>query len=117
MENPYRWNPNGGTRRSFLKGAATLGLTLAATGGARGQLAPVVLINADGSVSTNTTLAANPNVAQWVSPSASVASSLETGRLDIGGQRNGCCSSRTALPVPWPIAKGRRGQSWRWTEG
>ena len=39
------------------------------------------MINEDGSVSTNATLAANPNAAQWVSPSAFVASSLETGRI------------------------------------
>ena len=48
-------------RRSFLKGTGALGLTLAAAGGARGQSASVVVINEDGSVSTNATLAANPN--------------------------------------------------------
>ena len=69
------------SRRSFLRGTAALGLTLAAAGGARGQSASVVLINEDGSVSTNATLAANPNAAHWVSPSAFVASSLETGRI------------------------------------
>jgi hypothetical protein len=56
-------------------------LTLAAAEGARGQSASVVVINEDGSVSTNATLAANPNAAHWVSPSAFVASSLETGRI------------------------------------
>jgi hypothetical protein len=62
-------------------GTGALGLTLAAAGGARAQSASVVVINEDGSVSTNATLAANPNAAQWVSPSAFVASSLETGRI------------------------------------
>jgi hypothetical protein len=83
MENLYRRNPSGSTRRNFLKGAGALGLTLAATGGARGQSASVVVINEDGSVSTTATLAANPNAAHWVSPSAFVASSLETGRMAI----------------------------------
>src|SRR5215475_15083173 len=68
----------GHSRRALLKGTVALGLTLAA-GGARGQ--SVVVINANGSVSTNATLAANPNAAHWVSPSAFVASSLETGRI------------------------------------
>ena len=37
----------------------------------------VVVINEDGSVSTN----ANTGAAKWISPSAFVASSLETGRI------------------------------------
>ena len=52
-------------------------MTLAAAGGARGQSASVVVINEDGSVSTNT----NTGAAKWISPSAFVASSLETGRI------------------------------------
>ena len=77
MERLYRRNPRGSTRRDFLRGAGALGLTLAAAGGARGQSASVVVINEDGSVSTNT----NTGAAKWISPSAFVASSLETGRI------------------------------------
>ena len=58
MENLYRRNPSGSTRRNFLKGAGTLGLTLAAAGRARAQSASVVVINEDGTVSTNA-------VAEW----------------------------------------------------
>ena len=77
MENLYRRYPSGSTRRGFLMGAGALGLTLAAAGGAYGQAASVVVINEDGSVSTN----ANTGAAKWISPSAFVASSLETGRI------------------------------------
>ena len=81
MNNIFRGYQADHSRRSFLRGTGALGLTFAAAGGARGQSASVVVINEDGSVSTNATLAANPNAAQWVSPSAFVASSLETGRI------------------------------------
>jgi hypothetical protein len=50
-------------------------LTVAATGRARGQ--SVVVINENSSVSTNAVTGA----AKWISPSAFVASSLETGRI------------------------------------
>jgi hypothetical protein len=75
MENLYRRNPSGSTRRDFLKGTGAVGLTLAATGRARGQ--SVVVINANGSISTNAVTGA----AKWISPSAFVASSLEGGRI------------------------------------
>ena len=52
-------------------------MTLAAARGARGTSTSVVVINENGTVSTGT----NPAAAQWVSPSAFVASSLETGRI------------------------------------
>src|SRR6516165_6340062 len=77
MENLCRRNPSGRTRRDFLKGAGTLGLTLATAGRARGQSASVVVINENGSVSTNAVTGA----AKWISPSTFVASSLETGRI------------------------------------
>jgi hypothetical protein len=77
MKNPSRGYRAGRSRRNFLKGAGALGLTLAAAGGARGTSASVVVINENGTVSTST----NPAAAQWVSPSAFVASSLETGRI------------------------------------
>jgi hypothetical protein len=66
------------SRRSFLKGTGALGLTLTAGAGpAHGQSAPVVVINESGTVSSNATSGA----AKWISPSAIVASSLETGRI------------------------------------
>jgi hypothetical protein len=52
-------------------------LTLAAAGRARGQSASVVVINENGTVSTN----ASSGAAKWISPSAFVASSLETGPI------------------------------------
>ena len=52
-------------------------MTLAAAGDARATSTSVVLINENGTVSTST----NPAAAQWVSPSAFTASSLETGRI------------------------------------
>jgi hypothetical protein len=67
----------GRSRRSFLKGTAALGLTLAVARPALGTTASVVVINENGTVSTS----ANPAAAKWVSPSAFVASSLETGRI------------------------------------
>ena len=77
MKNPSRGYRAGRSRRSFLTGAGALGLTLAAARGARGTSTSVVVINENGTVSTG----ANPAAAQWVSPSAFVASSLETGRI------------------------------------
>src|SRR5215831_16026890 len=79
MENRYRRNLSGSTRRNFLKGAGTLGLTLAAAGAARGQLASVVVINESGTVSTNATSGA----ATWISDSLSpgAVSSLDIGRI------------------------------------
>ena len=63
-------------RRSFLKGTGAVGLALAAaTGRARAQSASAS--NENGSVSTN----ANTGAAKWISPSAFVVSSLETGRI------------------------------------
>lgn len=67
------------SRRSLLRGTGALGLMLAAARGARAQSASVVVINEDGSVSTNAT--ASTGAAKWISPSAFVASSLETGRV------------------------------------
>src|SRR5215475_12680515 len=67
------------SRRSLLRGTGALGLMLAAAGRARGQSASVVVVNADGSVSTSAT--ASVGAAKWISPSAFVASSLETGRV------------------------------------
>jgi hypothetical protein len=81
MKNPSRGYRAGRSRRSFLKGVGALGLTLPAARRALGMTATVVVINENGTVSTNAALAANPNAAQWVSPSAFVASSLETGRI------------------------------------
>ena len=85
-------------------GTGALGLTLAAAGGARAQSASVVVINEDGSVSTNATLAANPNAAHWVSPSAFVASSLETGRIGYivawGGNEFGYAYTYALSGVP-----------------
>src|SRR5215469_11874794 len=79
MENRYRRNLSGSTRRNFLMGAGTLGLTLAAAGAARGQSASVVVINESGTVSTNATSGA----AKWISDSLSpgAVSSLDTGRI------------------------------------
>src|SRR5215472_2536800 len=78
MENLYRRNPRGSTRRNFLMGAGALGLTLTASAPrAGGQSASVVVINENGSVSSN----ANTGAAKWISPSAFVVSSLETGRI------------------------------------
>src|SRR6516225_115725 len=78
MENLYRRNPSGSTRRNFLMGAGALGLTLTASAPrAGGQSASVVVINENGSVSSN----ANIGAAKWISPSAFVVSSLETGRI------------------------------------
>src|SRR5215469_14656870 len=100
MENLYRGNPSGSTRRHFLKGAAgTLALTLAA-GGARGQSASAVVINEDGSGSTN----ANTGAARWISPSAFVVSSLETGRIGYivawGGSEYGYAYHYTLSGAP-----------------
>ena|SRR5215469_12650107 len=75
MENLERRNPSGSTRRNFLKGMGTVGLALAATERARGQ--SVVVINENGSASTNAVTGA----ATWISPSAFVVSSLETGNI------------------------------------
>ena len=77
MKNQSRGYRADRSRRNFLKGAGALGLTLAAARGTRGASAQVVLINENGTVSTS----ANPAAAKWVSPSAFVASSLETGRI------------------------------------
>jgi hypothetical protein len=77
MEILSRRYPSGSTRRNFLKGAGALGLTLAAGAGrARGQAASVVVINEDGSVSTNPTGAAT-----FIAPTSCVVSSLETGEV------------------------------------
>src|SRR5215472_7866213 len=78
MENLYRRNPSGSTRRNFLMGAGALGLTLAAAGGARGQSASLVVINEDSSI-----LAPATGAATWISDSLSpgAVSSLDTGNI------------------------------------
>ena len=78
MENLYRQNPSGSTRRNFLMGAGALGVTFAAAGRARGQSASLVPINEDGSVAATATGAAT-----WISDSLSpgAVSSLDVGRI------------------------------------
>jgi hypothetical protein len=101
MKNLDRRNPSGSTRRNFLKGAGLFGLTLTAGAGrARGQPASVVVINEDGSVSTN----ANTGAAKWISPSACVVSSLETGNIVTltawGGDEYGYAYTYTLSGAP-----------------
>ena len=65
------------SRRSFLRAAGALGLTVAAAESAHGTSTWAAVINDNDTVSTS----ANPGAAKWISPSAFVASSLETGRI------------------------------------
>src|SRR5690242_17346137 len=70
MKDSSRGYRAGRSRRNFLKGAGALGLTLAAS-------TSVAVIYENATVSTSAISAA----AQWVAPSAFVASSLETGGI------------------------------------
>jgi hypothetical protein len=101
MKNLDRGNPSGSTRRNFLKGAGALGLTVTAGAGrAHGQS----VINEDGSVSTNT----NTGAAKWISPSAFVVSSLETGHIGTltawGGDEYGYAYTYTLSGAPAGVA-------------